>query len=206
MPFESSKNPCLVVRNLSCEKGSVEVFSNLSFSIAAGRSLCVTGTNGSGKTTLLKALASVQEISQGSIVIEHDQVSYLGHSKAIKQELTVYENLKFWSALGRTRPVSELLERFHLQKLSNVPVHFLSEGQQKKLSLACSLQPDRQIWLLDEPYTSLDSAGKMALTELIIKHNADNGVVVLSSHSVELENHCMSLAMDDFVPSARTAN
>ncbi len=197
-PPVTTDSPTLIVDSLTCVKGSFEVFSKLSFTLSQGDMLYVIGKNGSGKTTLLQALAGIQKPSKGSISIDLCQISYFGHLKALKSELTSYENLCFWSELTDNTVNLELLERFGLNQLIDTLVRHLSEGQKKKLALCCSLIPKRKYWLLDEPYSSLDSESKLELANIIFQHTHNNGIAILTSHASELNEATSVLNMEDY--------
>src|SRR5882757_4855663 len=90
---------------IGCVRGGREVFTDLSFSVAAGQLLLVTGPNGAGKTTLLRLIAGLLPCSAGELRLEAadempiaEQAHYLGHRDGLKQALTVTENVTFWAA------------------------------------------------------------------------------------------------------------
>ena len=94
----------LEVTGLSCRRGGRPVFGNLSFSLAPGELLTLTGRNGSGKTTLLRALGLLVAADAGSIRWQGNDVArdrdawrrcfaWLGHLDGLKADLTVAENL-----------------------------------------------------------------------------------------------------------------
>ena len=85
------------VKNLSCSQSGIQIISNISFSIKTGEILKISGENGSGKTTLLRAISGLSSHNSGEILINKNQVFLLGHNAGIKQNLTVEEDLEFWS-------------------------------------------------------------------------------------------------------------
>src|SRR5947207_413042 len=93
----------LEVEGLACRRGGRPVFDGLSFSLAAGELLVLTGPNGSGKTTLLRALALLVPAEAGTIRWQgadigadreawHRALAWLGHLDGLKGELSVREN------------------------------------------------------------------------------------------------------------------
>ena len=108
----------LEVTDLACRRGGRRVFGGLSFALAAGDLLALTGRNGSGKTTLLRALALLVPTDAGSIRWQGEevaadpdrwrgQIAWLGHLDGLKGDLTVRENL-LASVRDRTRLESAL--------------------------------------------------------------------------------------------------
>ena len=92
----------LSVSDLSFERYFERVFEPVSFDLSAGSLLLVTGSNGCGKTTMLRVLAGLLEPSEGRINTEESPL-YAGHNPAIKDDLSVEENIRFWMRFMGTR-------------------------------------------------------------------------------------------------------
>ena len=92
---------------LACERGGLRLFSNLDLALHAGSLLRVRGANGSGKTTLLRTLAGLTRPAAGAVRWRGEPIGedfrsemlFLGHAPAVKDELTVAENLIFSARL-----------------------------------------------------------------------------------------------------------
>jgi len=178
--------------NLSCSRGGREVFRGLSFSVAAGEALVVTGRNGAGKSSLLRVLAGLVHLADGTLELDGgepeitiaEQAHYLGHHDAMKPSLTVGENLKFWARyLGSVvRPIDLALEAVGLAPLVNLPAAYLSAGQRRRLSIARLVAVPRPIWLLDEPTSALDVPSQRRLAELMRSHLAGDGMIIAAAH------------------------
>src|SRR5215470_10507742 len=157
-------------RELRCVRGGREVFSGLTFEVAAGEALAVTGRNGSGKTSLLRLIAGLLAPDAGTIDVEGldpeltlpEQAHYLGHRDAAKPALSVAENLVFWRDFlgGETADAEQCLATVGLSHALDLPAAYLSAGQRRRLSLARLIAIHRPVWLLDEPTTALDAAGQ----------------------------------------------
>ena len=111
-------------------------------------------------------------------------LAYVGHLEGVKKELTVYENLKVALALGQAGSYSimEALSRVNLEDFADVLVAALSAGQKRRLSLARLLITKNILWILDEPFTSLDRQGIALIETLMSEHCAKGGMIVLTSH------------------------
>ena len=188
----------LIAENLNIIRGSRSVIADLSFTVAGGETLLLTGPNGSGKTTLIRAIAGFLKPEAGRIRLEGgdgerdlmEQCHYIGHLNGAKSALTAEANMAFWADyLGaggaratRSERVASALSRFGLGRLGAIPAGLLSAGQQRRLGLARLLVAARPIWLLDEPTVSLDVAATGLLAELITAHVAGGGMVVGATH------------------------
>jgi heme exporter protein A len=193
----------LEVTDLACRRGGRRVFDSLSFALAGGELLALTGRNGSGKTTLLRALALLVPATTGSIRWQRADVTadregwrgrlaWLGHQDGLKGDLTVAENVAVAERL-HGRPVAPArleaaLAAFGLVRLAGRPVRTLSAGQRRRAALArvaCSPAP---LWLLDEPLNALDAPAQAALREVLSRHLSTGGLAVAATHAaLEIE-------------------
>jgi heme exporter protein A len=177
---------------LACVRGGREVFRGLSFALAGGEALLVTGRNGAGKSSLLRAIAGLVRLSEGRLALEGgdmdaaigEQAHYLGHQDALKTSLSVAENLQFWTEfLGAGNDaIAPALEAVELASLANLPAAYLSAGQRRRLSIARLVAVKRPLWLLDEPTSALDAASQKRLAKLMRAHLSGGGMIVAATH------------------------
>jgi len=185
----------LETTGLACERGGLRLFSDLGFSLAPGGLLRVRGANGSGKTTLLRALAGLTRPAAGAIRWRgapigeeyRGEMLFMGHMPAVKDELTVLENLAFSARLAGLAcaggDLGKALERLGVERLAGLPARFLSQGQRRRVALArLALSAATPLWLLDEPFTALDADGIERLCALCGAHLAAGGLLAYSSH------------------------
>jgi heme exporter protein A len=188
--------PMLAATGLACFRGDRLLFENLDLGVAAGQALQVRGPNGCGKTTLLRILCCLTTPEEGTIswygrtVGSRDpdylrDLRYVGHADGVKLALTPRENLRVAMALD-TRVEEAALESaladVALEDFMDVPCQTLSAGQRRRVGLARLVLGGPRLWLLDEPFTSLDAAGGDIVRGLIEGHLQRGGCAVLTSH------------------------
>ncbi len=183
----------LTGKGLCCIRDDRVLFEGLGFCVGNGEALLLEGKNGSGKTSLLRIICGFREPDAGQVrwcgaaINSGDyyaEMAYVGHLDGIKKELTVLENLNVSLALAQAGryAIDAALARVRLSGYDDALVQTLSAGQKRRLSLARLLICKKHLWILDEPFTSLDKHG-IALTEaLMSEHCAAGGLIVLTSH------------------------
>jgi len=176
----------LAITDLSFERYFEPVFEPLSFSVGESELVLVTGANGSGKTTLLQLLAGLLTAAEGHISAQQPAL-YAGHKVAIKDDLSVLENIRFMlQFMGRrdSAPGSEqeLIEAVGLASVAGQHGRTLSAGQRKRCAMARLWFCDEKLWLLDEPYSNLDQDGTALLNNILQQHLQAGGACVMASH------------------------
>ncbi|EJB05116.1 heme ABC exporter, ATP-binding protein CcmA [Rhizobium leguminosarum bv. trifolii WSM597] len=204
----------LTAENLAARRGEDLIFVSISFHLAAGEALILTGRNGSGKSTLLRVVAGLLKPEKGTVIFR-DQGSpqdrhpgevshYLGHRNAMKNELTVAENLDFWRRfLGSTGSsaglsVEDATEAVGLPGITHLPFGYLSAGQQRRFAFAKLLVAHRPIWILDEPTAALDASADRLFAGLIEAHLAKGGIVLAATHQPLGLKNAQELKMTGF--------
>ncbi len=197
--------------DLACHRGGRDVFAGLSFAVASGEVLTVTGRNGAGKSSLLRTIVGLVRLAQGKLSLEGgdpeltiaEQAHYLGHQDALKPSLTVAENLRFWAGFLGTQVanIHPALTAVGLDELADLPAAYLSAGQRRRLSIARLLAVKRPIWLLDEPTSTLDASAQERLAGLMQAHLAEGGLIMAATHSAIGLETARELRLDDTSPS-----
>lgn len=183
---------------LACVRGLNLVFDNLSARLNAGEALALYGPNGSGKSSLLRLLAGLMPPADGLISPPPDaaRVHYLGHMDGLKPGLSVAETLAMQAGFyGVARPaLAALTAVLGLAGRESQSVGDLSAGQKRRLTLARLLLAPRPLWLLDEPLTALDVAGRDLIQTLAEAHLAVGGMIVAASHeTLPFADHALDL-------------
>ena len=196
MAHELENREILKAEQLFCERDDRVLFRELSFSARAGEVIQIKGSNGSGKTTLLRVICGLNDNYHGTLKwfnepIEDNQddfyssLIYLGHQVGVNKVLTPVENLR-WSVGLRENVTSEsiyqALAEIGLRGFEDSQCFSLSAGQQQRVSLSKLLLGTAIIWILDEPFTTLDIDGVQLLEKLLGDHARKGGVALVTTH------------------------
>ena len=187
----------LEVIGLGCVRSERSLFQDLSFTLSSGEVLQVRGTNGSGKSSLLRILCGLLPPEQGEVHWNGEDIfaerqeylcglAYLGHLHGMKDDLTVYENVNSSMALGVLHcgvdEINEALQKLELTHYAEVLTRKLSAGQKRRVALTRFLLTRASLWIMDEPFTSLDDAGKKLVCSLISEHVSKGGICIVATH------------------------
>lgn len=147
---------------------------------------------------------------------------YLGHDSGVKLSLTALENLRWYFGVnGKKIPGSEsldngphsggdtgaelndkalieALEWAGLRSYENVVCHEMSAGQRRRVALARLFISRAALWVLDEPFTAIDTAGVIQLENQIAQHSARGGIVLITTHQTSALNNVKLLDLSDF--------
>ena len=186
------------VTNLSVVKRDRLLFENLNFAVEQGGLLYVKGQNGAGKTSMLRVLAGLVAADSGAVCFfqqnikncrenYHQNLVYFGHKLGINLTLSAVENLQYWCMQHQVNitveTIFDTLAQLNLVGLEDIPVSNLSAGQQRRVALARFwFKQDAKLWILDEPFTALDTQGITLLSKQITKFLGAGGAVVITSH------------------------
>lgn len=186
----------LAATNLFCERDDRILFKSLDFSLSQGQVVQVRGSNGSGKTTLLRILCGLNDGYEGTIRWYGDEISekadefaaallYIGHRVGVNKVLTPLENLRWSCSLHSAVSEAEILAalaKVGLRGFEYSACFGLSAGQQQRVALARLLLSPAQLWVLDEPFTTLDVKGVELLESLLVSHAEKGGSVLVTTH------------------------
>jgi heme exporter protein A len=193
----------LVVSDLHLWRGERHLLKGVSFALEAGDLLQINGPNGVGKTSLLRCVAGLLPPESGAVSWRgHDalrdketyarEMLYLGHSNALKLDLTAAENLI--AAVGLIQPVNRAevlsaLQQLAIPHCADLPARALSAGQKRRVALARLLLIKTPLWILDEPITNLDVKG-IATVEQVMRRQLDaGGMILVAAHQPLLVGH-----------------
>lgn len=189
--------PILEAVDLGCMRNNRQLFKSLSFKLRAGEMLHIQGHNGSGKSSLLRLLNGINQPSSGHVLLLGrlladlrntlaSRMIWIGHTPGIKATLTARENLEWLQSLHGRSTSSEIglaLEKVGLRDFEDIPCHSLSAGQQRRVALARLYLPNPSaLWVLDEPFTCLDTEATWQLEAHLEAHCRNGGLVILTAH------------------------
>ena len=199
----------LTIQDLSYAYSDRFLFKNLSFHLNPGEVIKISGANGSGKTTLIKILTGILKNYEGKISLKNeeekslknlsDEIFYMGHKNALKENLTVQENLQhdFRLLNSNKNELDNYLEKLKLNEFLFTRVSELSEGQKRKLILACCLASNSSIYLLDEPFINLDADSQEIIMEAMDSKIHNGAAVIFTSHDQNIKNS-IELNLNDY--------
>ena len=209
--FRSGTEPVVLLRGAVALLGRFPALAGVDLDVDRRRIVLLRGANGAGKTTLLRALAGLVPVTSGEAVVlgvdlredrraVRHRVGLLAHGTGLYDELTVADNVHFWTRAARADMVDAEAAMAQLGldgRLRDVAVGRLSTGQRRRTSLACLLARRPELWLLDEPHAGLDKEGRDIVDALIRDAAAAGATIILSSHeldrSIELADEIVTL-------------
>lgn len=198
----------LHLKALSLVRKKNSLFRDINQTIPAGHLLLITGPNGVGKSSLLRIIAGLSEPSSGAIIWQDQviklnhvsflrQIHYLGHANGVKPGLTVKEYLTLLHHLHcypiDHRAMHLLLEELNLIDQASCLIGELSAGQKRKLALIKLPLIPKPLWILDEPFTTLDINATNWLMLSVKTHLTKGGIAIISSHQAITMNPDISI-------------
>ncbi len=180
--------------------GHTYALRSVDLEVAQGEFLTIIGPNGAGKTTFLRILATLLKPTSGLVRVNdldlspndtefRRQIGFVSHQPLIYSNLTVEENLRFYSriydVLSPEERVDALLELVGLDERRHSLAGTLSRGMQQRLSVARGIIHEPSILLLDEPYTGLDQQATRMLHGLLQAVRPNARTVIMTTHNLE---------------------
>ena len=163
----------ITVEGASKRFGDFQALQDVSIQVPDGSLTALLGPSGSGKSTLLRAIAGLETLDAGRVLIDDEDVSskpvqkrevgFVFQHYAAFKHMTVYENVGFglkirkWKKPQIEERVHELLRLVQLDGLAGRYPSQLSGGQRQRMALARALAVQPQVLLLDEPFGALDA-------------------------------------------------
>ncbi|MCD6401605.1 MAG: ABC transporter ATP-binding protein [Anaerolineales bacterium] len=181
--------------------------------VAAGEVLALLGPNGAGKTTTVRMLTSVLHPTSGRAyvagfdVLEHPEkvrasVGVLTEQHGLYNRMRAREYLEFFASLygmdqeNRRQKVTDILEKFGLNKVTQKRIGEYSKGMRQKLALARALIHDPPVLLLDEPTSAMDPESARLVRDSIKDLRSEDRAIVICTHNlVEAEELADKIAI-----------
>lgn len=201
-------------KNISMKYGQGEneflALNNISISIEKGTFVSIVGRSGSGKSTLLSILGGLLKPTQGTVLIQKDNlyeyndnqladyrsrnIGFIFQAFHLENLYTVYQNMEIALMIGqypkkeRRERIETLLDKVGMREKINVCVGKLSGGEKQRVCIARALANEPEIIFADEPCGNLDSYNGDIVMELLGKLVKEGKTVVLVTHNQEDAN------------------
>jgi ABC-2 type transport system ATP-binding protein len=180
--------------------------------IQPGELFGLVGPDGAGKTTTLRLLAGLLDITEGAATIAgfdlgsqaeaiKPHIGYMAQQFSLYAELSVLENLRFFSELYDVTPkelktrTERLLDFAGLTEFQDRRASHLSGGMQKKLALACTLIHQPEILLLDEPTTGVDPISRREFWNILTELHLQGTTIIVSTPYMDEADRCSRVGL-----------
>jgi ABC-type multidrug transport system ATPase subunit len=191
------------------------ILRDISLTLPPGSFTAIIGPSGAGKSTLLSALSGARPAQQGQVLLNgadlyrefaalKASVGYVPQDDLVHRELTVAQSLDYTARLRlppdttpeeRARRVAQVLATLELTERADAPIHRLSGGQRKRVSIASELLTEPTLLFLDEPTSGLDPGLEEALMLLLRELSYKGKSVVLVTHTLDNIHLCDAVVL-----------
>lgn len=205
-------NVAIKTFNLTKKFGSKTVVDNLNIEISKGEIFGFLGPNGSGKTTTIKMLCGLISPTSGYAIVDNlnilnegenirKNIGYMSQKFSLYEDLTVRENLKFYSLLYRIKNsdlemekrIDEVIKLTNIAKEEKKGAGKLSGGYKQRLALACALLHEPEIMFLDEPTAGIDPVARKDLWDLFFDLTKKGLTLFVTTHYMDEAERCNKL-------------
>ena len=207
-----TSTPIIDTKELSRDFKKIRAVDSLDLEVEPGELFGLVGPDGAGKTTTLRLLAGLLYITEGSATVTgfdlktesesiKARVGYMAQEFNLYGELTVAENLQFFSELYDVEltviheRTERLLEFAGLKEFTSRRAAHLSGGMKKKLALACTLIHEPPLLLLDEPTTGVDPISRREFWDILTELYLGGTTIVVSTPYMDEADRCSRVGL-----------
>lgn len=211
MTDTTAAQPAVHTEKLTKVFGDVTAVDNVTFDINRGEVFGVLGPNGSGKTTTIRMLCGLLTPTSGTATVAGFDVrtqseeirwniGYMSQRFGMYEDLTVAENLDFYSSLyglageEKRKRMEELFDELGLRPRIKQLVGTLSGGWKQRISLACAIAHDPQVLFLDEPTAGVDPAARRRFWDTIYELARGGTTILVTTHYMDEAARCQRIA------------
>ena len=190
-----------IAKSFTTGHGTLDVLSDISFSVAEGETVAIVGPSGCGKSTLMSIIAGFERPDRGSVAIDGTPLRkpsskgiLISQQGSVFPWLTVRENLMFGLNGHRFEGKQDLADHYAamvgLKGFERSYPHELSGGMLKRAELARALVVKPEILYMDEPFSALDALLSLKMRNELLRILAEERhTVLLITHDVEEAIH-----------------
>ncbi|NLM62760.1 MAG: ABC transporter ATP-binding protein [Mollicutes bacterium] len=203
------KPKAIVVENLYKYIKNKTILNNVNLSIEKGTFVAIVGCSGAGKTSLIKVLSGYSSFDKGQAYIENinikknlkylkGKIGYVPQTEILDSTLTLFNSLYYSLNLRinkidksrATKIINNILKLFELENCKNTLIKNLSGGERKRASIATEMLSNPNIFLLDEPTSSLDANIEKKLMLKLKELTTIGKTVVITAHTISNLHLC----------------
>lgn len=212
----------LTLKDLSCTRGERVLFTGLNSTLTSGQCLHVVGANGCGKSSLLRIISGLNTPDDGQILWNDiasksqkgflNNSAFIGHKDALKNELSAIENLRIYQNINninkkgsrkdKENQLDDCLNQMQILDSADLLCQQLSFGQRRRLAFARLLLRPYKLWILDEPFTGIDTQGRDIIEQHCMSHLSNGGAIILTHHqslkASVFSQHLIELQLDQY--------
>lgn len=206
-------NEIIKLENVRKKFNGKEILNEVNLEVKRGERFSVFGSSGCGKTTLLRIIAGLEKPDDGKVYVrgkevtshgifvppEKRNISFIFQDLALWPHMSVKKHLEF--VLGddfeKKKEIEKILEVVDLKKHVDSKPQELSGGEKQRLAIARAIAQKSDIFLLDEPFSSLDFSLKEEMKDLIqtLQQRYDLTIIYVTHDILEVIDICDKTAL-----------